>query len=183
MRRLARRAKGEGSSRSLHVVVCGGTCEEWSRRSDEHWNQWAAEIAAAAAGEGVGSVTVYPLTGSTSSSGAIRRWSIAGVAVTACEEADGRRRMAEVIDSWPSGLAMTEETLGRALVGPGGDPDVVAVVGATGRLPTALVWELAYAELVDVTTDWESFSGRELSAVIDEFRTRNRRFGGVDEAP
>lgn len=183
MRRLARRAKGESSSRSLQVVVCGGTCEEWSRRSDDEWNQWASEISAAAAREGVGSVTAYPLRGSTSTSAAIRRWNIAGVALIACEQPDGHRRMADVIDAWPSGLAMTEETLGRALVGPGGDPDVVAVVGASDRLPTALVWELAYAELVDVAVSWESFSGRELSAVIGEFRTRNRRFGGVDESP
>ncbi len=180
MRRVARRAKGEGGSRSLHVVVCGGDVRHWDIRSDEEWETWAADIAESAAREGVGWVTVYPLSGSGEHTFATHRWNLFGVIVIANGQADGRQRMADVIDAWPSGLAMTEETLGRALVGANGEPDVVTVVGAAGRLPSALVWELAYAELVDVVVDWDSFSGDQLSLVVSEFRTRHRRFGGIE---
>ena len=180
MRRVARRAKGDGVSRSLHLVVCGGDLDEWSSRSEAEWSSWAADIARSASLEGVGSVTAYPLLDRAGSSFSTRRWTLHGVVVTASGQADGRQRLADVIDAWPTGLAMTEETLGHALVGPGGEPDVVAVIGAHGRLPSALVWELAYAELVDVAADWRTFSGQQLSAVIGEFRTRHRRFGGIE---
>lgn len=180
MRRLVRRAKGDGSSRSIQVVVCGGSVDAWRLRSDERWNEWATDVAGAARREGIGSVTVYPLSGGGDTPPATRRWNVEGVTVSVIEQSDGRRRLADVIDSWPSGLTMTEETLGRALVGSGGDTDVVAVVGAPGRLPTALVWELAYAELVDLSVEWEEFNGDHVSAIVHDFRTRNRRFGGVD---
>ncbi|MDA2957201.1 MAG: undecaprenyl diphosphate synthase family protein [Actinomycetota bacterium] len=182
MRRIARRATGEGRSRSIHVVVCGGSIDEWNRRTTDEWNLWAAGIGESASRQAVTSVTVYPLSGSDSRPVEVRRWSVAGVAVTAWPQVDGRQRLADVVDAWPSGLAMTEETLGRALVGPG-DIDVVAVIGAPGRLPSALVWELAYAELIDVDVEWEAFTGEDLTSVIEEFRTRHRRFGGlhVDE--
>lgn len=179
MRRLVRRAAGDGGSKTLNVVICGGSLDEWASRSDENWNRWVTEIGEMATRDSVGSITVYPVTGATDARLERRRWTVAGVDVTVVPYVDGRRRLADVVDAWPTGLALTEETLGRALEGPSGEPDVVVVVDAPGRLPTALVWELAYAELVDVGVDWESFSGDHLVGALAEFRTRHRRFGGL----
>lgn len=179
VRRLVRRAARETGSRSLNVVLCGGSLDEWSDRSDEDWSRWVTEIGEVASRDSVGSITVYPVAGSANPHVERRRWSIAGVDVTAVPYVDGRRRLADVIDAWPTGLALTEETLGRALVGPSGEPDVVVVIDAPGRLPSALVWELAYAELVDVGVEWASFSGGHLERALAVFRTRHRRFGGL----
>lgn len=183
VRRLVRRAARDSGSRSLNVVICGGSLDEWAERSVESWNRWMVDIGEMASQHAVGSIVVYPVTGSTDLRLERHRWSIAGVDVVIVPYVDGRRRLADVVDAWPAGLALTEETLGRALVGPSGEPDVVVVIDAPGRLPTALVWELAYAELVDVDVDWGSFSGEHLRRALAEFRTRHRRFGGlqVDE--
>ncbi len=179
-----RRRDVEASRRAVHLVVCGGTTEEWMARSDVEWQEFAIAIGEAAASQGLGSVTFFPVASSSVAAvhpGA-RHWVVRGVSLSATCEPDGRRRIAEVVDGWPAGQALTEETLGRALTGDSGDPDVVAVIDSPGRLPAALVWELAYAEIVDVRGPWSEFGADDVSAVMREFRTRHRRFGGLGDA-
>lgn len=174
---------GESSRRTVHLVMCIGTVDEWAGRDDETWSSWIDELGRVARDEGLDAVTLYPLSGEPSipSRLPVRQWSSHGVVVRAVCEPDGRHRLAEVVNAWPAGQALTEETLGRALTGPGGDPDVVAVVGAPGRLPGSLVWELAYAELVDVDREWRDFRAEDLRTVMVDFRARHRRFGGLGD--
>lgn len=183
MRARWRGQRAEVSKRGVHLVVCGGRTSEWMARSVDSWDSLVRRMIDVAVDEGVGSITMYPIAGdSVSPSSSWRRqWSERGVTVTAVGDPDGRHRIAETINAWPSGLALTEETLGSALVGPAGDPDVVVVVGPPGRLPSALVWELAYAELVDIDRPWSDFSEHDLRMAMAEYRTRHRRFGGIDE--
>jgi undecaprenyl diphosphate synthase len=47
------------------------------------------------------------------------------------------------------------------------------------RLSNFLLWQSAYAELVFVDAFWPEFGRELLQQAIDEFRRRNRRFGGV----
>lgn len=166
-------------------MICLGSVDEWVERSDVDWSSWSESLGSVAAEEGVAALTLFPIAGrgSVPPRLPLRQWSAQGVAIRALCEPDGRHRLAEIVNSWPPGQALTEETLGLALTGPGGEPDVVAVVGSPGRLPSALVWELAYAEIVDVDRSWAEFGPDDLRRVMAEFRTRRRRFGGlVDES-
>ena len=52
--------------------------------------------------------------------------------------------------------------------------------GPPNALPTSLVWELAYSEIVFLDIPWESVSSEHLQMAVDDFRRRNRRFGGID---
>jgi hypothetical protein len=167
------------------VVVCVGSDDEWAARSDEEWHGWIESLARVAAEEGVAGLTIFPVSGRGSVPPRVPpwQWTIQGVSIRALCEPDGRLRLAETVNAWPTGQALTEETLGLAITGSNGDPDVVAVVGAPGRLPRALVWELAYAELVDIDRSWSDFTADDLRVTMKEFRTRHRRFGGLGDEP
>ncbi|MBV9511422.1 MAG: di-trans,poly-cis-decaprenylcistransferase, partial [Caulobacteraceae bacterium] len=59
------------------------------------------------------------------------------------------------------------------------DPDLVVRTSGELRLSNFLLWQSAYAELVFVDAFWPEFGRELLQQAIDEFRRRNRRFGGV----
>ena len=54
------------------------------------------------------------------------------------------------------------------------------MLGPHDRLPSSLVWELAYSELVYVDTPWAELCADDLIDAITTFRQRHRRFGGLD---
>ncbi|MEM7322227.1 MAG: polyprenyl diphosphate synthase [Actinomycetota bacterium] len=62
-------------------------------------------------------------------------------------------------------------------------PDVDLWVRTSGeyRISNFLIWQSAYAELVFVDTFWPDFRGRHLADAVQEFHSRNRRFGGLTE--
>ena len=181
-----RRRPGEMARRGPHMVVCVGSDDDWVARSEGEWHSWADSLARVAAEEGVTGLTIFPVSGRGTVPPRVppRQWTSHGVTIRALCEPDGRLRLAETVNTWPTGQALTEETLGRALTGSSGDPDVVAVVGDRGHLPNALIWELAYAEIVDIDRSWSDFTADDLRITMTEFRTRHRRFGGLgDESP
>jgi len=63
-------------------------------------------------------------------------------------------------------------------------PDVDLFIRTNGeqRLSDFLIWESAYAELHFTERMWPEFGAMELAAAIEEFRTRERRFGTVPTA-
>jgi undecaprenyl diphosphate synthase len=61
--------------------------------------------------------------------------------------------------------------------------DLLIRTGGERRLSDFLLWESAYAELVFTRTMWPDFGGADLAAAVREFRGRERRFGGVPQAP
>jgi undecaprenyl diphosphate synthase len=63
----------------------------------------------------------------------------------------------------------------------GGGVDLLIRTGGEKRLSDFLLWESAYAELVFTERMWPDFDGDGLAAAVDEFRGRQRRFGGVPE--
>ena len=65
----------------------------------------------------------------------------------------------------------------------GGDVDLLVRTGGEQRLSDFLLWECAYAELVFSPQLWPDFTPADLSAALDEFRARQRRFGGLAPAP
>jgi undecaprenyl diphosphate synthase len=69
------------------------------------------------------------------------------------------------------------ESMTDALDSP--DVDLLIRTGGEQRLSDFLLWECAYAELLFTRCLWPDFSPRELRAALDEFSTRERRFGGL----
>ncbi|HWQ35805.1 MAG TPA: di-trans,poly-cis-decaprenylcistransferase [Blastocatellia bacterium] len=63
-------------------------------------------------------------------------------------------------------------------------PEVDLLIRTSGeqRLSDFLLWECAYAELVFTKTLWPDFGRSDLEAAISEFRSRDRRFGRIEEA-
>lgn len=47
------------------------------------------------------------------------------------------------------------------------------------RLSNFMLWQLAYAELIFVDVMWPDFTSETLDQCLDEFKSRDRRFGGV----
>jgi undecaprenyl diphosphate synthase len=60
------------------------------------------------------------------------------------------------------------------------EPDLVLLLGTDDRLPTSLVWELAYSELVYIDVSWRDLAAVHLAEAIGAFQGRHRRFGGLD---
>lgn len=78
--------------------------------------------------------------------------------------------------------ATTREEVSRLL---GGVPDVDVLLrtGGEKRLSDFLLWESAYAELFFTSTAWPDLTVAELAAILDEFRSRDRRFGAAPALP
>jgi undecaprenyl diphosphate synthase len=57
--------------------------------------------------------------------------------------------------------------------------DLLVRTGGEQRLSDFLLWECAYAELVFSRQMWPDFGADDLMGAVREFRTRERRFGGV----
>ena len=61
------------------------------------------------------------------------------------------------------------------------DVDLLIRTGRERRLSDFLLWECAYAELVFVDMMWPDFSERELEAALQDYASRQRRFGRTPE--
>jgi undecaprenyl diphosphate synthase len=62
------------------------------------------------------------------------------------------------------------------------DPDVVVRTSGEQRLSNFLLWQASYSELVFSPVLWPDFGHEALVAAIDEYRQRDRRFGGLSAA-
>jgi undecaprenyl diphosphate synthase len=62
------------------------------------------------------------------------------------------------------------------------DPDLVIRTSGEHRISNYLLWQAAYSEFVFTDTLWPDFRTEHLLACIEEYRGRDRRFGGVEEA-
>jgi undecaprenyl diphosphate synthase len=59
------------------------------------------------------------------------------------------------------------------------DVDMLIRTGGDMRLSNFMLWQSAYAELFFTKTLWPDFGEEELFLMIEEFKTRERRFGKV----
>jgi undecaprenyl diphosphate synthase len=62
------------------------------------------------------------------------------------------------------------------------DVDLFVRTGGEQRLSDFLLWESAYAELHFTERMWPDFGPADLAQALEEFRRRERRFGGVPKA-
>jgi undecaprenyl diphosphate synthase len=78
---------------------------------------------------------------------------------------------------------MLGQMLAEELKAGDGDVDLLIRTGGEKRLSDFLLWESAYAELLFTDRMWPDFDAVDLEAALEEFRHRERRFGGVPEGP
>lgn len=63
------------------------------------------------------------------------------------------------------------------------DPDLFIRTGGERRLSNYLLWNLAYTELHFSDVLWPDFTEADLDAALEDYRNRERRFGGLIEPP
>ncbi len=59
------------------------------------------------------------------------------------------------------------------------DPDMVIRTSGEMRISNFLLWQIAYSELFFIKKYWPDFEKEDLVGIIEEFKRRNRRFGGL----
>jgi undecaprenyl diphosphate synthase len=60
------------------------------------------------------------------------------------------------------------------------DPDLLIRTGGEQRISNFLLWQCAYTEFVFVEEFWPDFTHEIFARALDEFRLRDRRFGGIE---
>ena len=91
-----------------------------------------------------------------------------------------RRVVADVAAGRLRPEAIDEASIESRLYQPGMPPlDLLVRTAGEQRVSNFLLWQLSYAELVSVETAWPDFREEELEAVLAEYGTRERRFGGL----
>jgi undecaprenyl diphosphate synthase len=97
---------------------------------------------------------------------------------------DGAQRYADRVRAGEATGPLDEETLGLGLSTAGGPPvDVIVRTSGEQRLSNFLLWEAAYAELVFQNVLWPDYGAEALADVVEQYRNRDRRFGGLASAP
>ena len=78
----------------------------------------------------------------------------------------------------PDGI--TEDTIESYLDTAGvPDPDLLIRTSGEQRISNYLLWQIAYAEFFFTPTLWPDFGKEELERIINDFNTRERRYGKV----
>ena len=83
----------------------------------------------------------------------------------------GQARPEDLDDEVFSGLLCTREAP---------PPDLIIRTSGERRISNFLLWEAAYAEFVFQDVYWPDYGPAGLSAAVEEYRRRNRRYGGAD---
>jgi undecaprenyl diphosphate synthase len=182
-----------------HLLLCAGSVGEWKATPAALWQERIALIARAAQAGGAEWATIVPTQpGTTLEVEAVRdllrdscggvhyahRMVIlaeGGVTVIVDPIADGQLRIVEAAARIAPSGEVTEDRLSAAVTAPApSEPDLVIVLGDATTMPTSLVWELAYAELVFLDVPWVELDAEHLEMAINDFTRRDRRFGGID---
>ncbi len=91
----------------------------------------------------------------------------------------------EIVDACNRAIAsgatqVDERIIGRYLYAPDcPDPDLLIRTSGEMRLSNFLLWELAYTELHITAVQWPEFRRLHLYQAIEDFQSRQRRFGGL----
>ena len=188
-----------------HVLVCGGTLQEWRQASVSEWKLQLDTFVDSVHESGARWLTVCPYAGP----GGVED-EIAAIVLDACGGqrngnrisfiakdglvvvvdlcADGRERFTNALNRIKGESStnrqdkdISEEILRAAMLPPGFvDPDLILVFGSPTQIPPSLMWELTYSELVFLDVSWRKCNVEHVQMAISDFQRRDRRFGGVD---
>jgi undecaprenyl diphosphate synthase len=94
---------------------------------------------------------------------------------------DAARRFAQAVERGEARAADLDESLFQSQLStfPSAPPDLIVRTGYERRLSNFLLWECAYAELIFQDVYWPDYGQDHLRAAIEEFQSRERRFGQV----
>jgi Putative undecaprenyl diphosphate synthase len=174
----------EQSVELRHVVIVGGSLSQWNELGQAAWREQIIEFGKVAEHAGAEWLTMRPLDrvspphGGPSAS--ITR--VGRCTAIVDPQTDGRQRLVEAINVLQrDSREVTDTSLAQVVNAPAPcDPDLAIIVGPDTDLPSTLVWELAYCELVYIDVPWLALKGADLEAAITVFAGRHRRFGGLD---
>ena len=103
-----------------------------------------------------------------------------------CVNYGGRDEIVRAARTWAERVKagetaeLTEETFSTLLDSAGiPDPELLIRPGGEMRISNFLMWQSAYSELVFTDTLWPDFGEKDIDAAIDQYRKRDRRFGGL----
>lgn len=194
------RLRSERETRELsHVLVCGGTVADWRALSTDGWSRLVDVLTSALQSSGARWLTLCPYAdgpdrgdrsavlerialavGGTISGNRVSFIGRGGIVGIIDVRADGRGRFVDAVNAIQSD-SLDEGMVAASLYAPAtDDPDLILVFGNPTRVPPALVWELAYGELVFLDTPWAVCDVEHVHMAVDDFQRRDRRFGGVD---
>ena len=95
-----------------------------------------------------------------------------------------RDAIAHAAAAWRLERPPSREEFSRLLAGDAHrDVDLLIRTSGEKRLSDFLLWETAYAELCFVDTLWPDFGADDLRTALADFHRRERRFGGLGDAP
>lgn len=182
---MPRAATSDDQLQLHHVMVVGGTVAEWGDLDEPRWRERIAVLGQLADGSGARWLTLRPFERGDDADRArpvlAEVIEVGGCTVIVDPSSDGRERLVVTLRKLAEEGHLTETAVAAALLAPASaEPDLVLVLGASDRLPSSLVWELAYAELVYLPLKWDELRAEHLDQAIDAYRLRHRRFGGLD---
>lgn len=90
--------------------------------------------------------------------------------------------MNKMLKERKSNEPLTEEEFRNYLYAPDiPDPDMMIRTSGEMRISNFLLWQLSYSELYVTPVYWPDFGKEELAAALENFASRDRRFGGLSE--
>jgi Putative undecaprenyl diphosphate synthase len=167
-----------------HVVIVGGSLAAWNTFGETAWKERVVEYGKVAEHAGAHWLTMRPLDRVAPPNGGIPAsiTKVGRCTVVVDPQTDGRQRLVDAVNALRRDRRpVTDATLASVVNAPAPcDPDLVMILGPDTDLPSSLVWELAYCELVYLDVPWVDLHGPHLEMAVTEFSARHRRFGGLD---
>ncbi len=117
-----------------------------------------------------------------------RSWNYTGGQINFCLNYGGRDEIVraarafaqDVADGKRSSQDLTEALLSSYMYSADvPDPELIIRPSGEKRTSNFLLWQSAYSEYVFMDVLWPDFTPADLDAAIEEYRRRNRRFGGT----
>ncbi len=77
-------------------------------------------------------------------------------------------------------LTISYENLSEYLSTGSDFPDLIVRTGGYKRLSNFMLWQAAYSELIFLDILWPDFSSKDVSDILDNYKSIKRKFGKVD---
>ena len=100
-----------------------------------------------------------------------------------CFNYGGQQEIADavkkIVQTGAQADGITPELIGQNLYSPEVPPcDVIVRTSGEQRLSNFMLWRAAYSELIFLEKNWPDMTADDVTAIIEEYKKRNRRFGG-----
>lgn len=100
-----------------------------------------------------------------------------------CFNYGGQQEIADavkkIVQTGAQADGITPELIGQNLYSPEVPPcDVIVRTSGEQRLSNFMLWRAAYSELIFLEKNWPDMTADDVTAIIEEYKQRNRRFGG-----